>query len=109
MDIKWEILIIILGCALVTFPLRVVPIVFLSRIQLPSWLIHWLQHIPVAVMSALLAQELFLYDGKLSLTHNLPDLLAALPTFLVAILTRSLLGAVVVGILTMMLLRTFLS
>ena len=99
---------IILGCALVTLLPRVVPLVFLSRIQLPTWLVNWLKHIPVAVMSALLAQELFLHNGKFSLIHNAPDLIAAFPTFLVAILTRSLLGAVMVGILTMMVLRAFL-
>ncbi len=101
-------MVIIFGCAIVTLLPRVVPLVLLSRIHLPTWLIDWLKHIPVAVMSALLAQELLLHDGKFSLTHHFLDLIAAIPTFLVALYTRSLLGTVLVGILSMMVLRIFM-
>lgn len=108
MEIKWNVFLIILGCTLVTLLPRVVPLVLLSRIQLPTSLINWLKHIPIAVMSALLAQELFLQNGQFSLTHNTPDIIAAIPTFLVALYTRSLLGTVLVGILSMMVLRAYL-
>lgn len=108
MDINGYILAMILGCTLVTVLPRVVPLVLLSRIPLPTWLINWLKHIPVAVMSALLAQELLLHEGKLSLSHNLANIVAAIPAFLVAIYTRSLLGTVLVGILSMMVLRFYL-
>ncbi|SIR36901.1 Branched-chain amino acid transport protein (AzlD) [Paenibacillus macquariensis] len=63
MDIRWNILIIIMGSALVTLIPRVLPLVVLSRFQLPNGLIRWLQHIPVAVMAALIAQELLIQRG----------------------------------------------
>lgn len=99
---------IILGCALVTLLPRVVPLVLLSRFQLPQWLTNWLKHIPVSIMSALLAQELLLENGNFSLDQNIHDLLAAIPTFLIAIITRSLLITVLVGIITITLLRMVL-
>ncbi|MGF7047810.1 branched-subunit amino acid transport protein [Paenibacillus sp. DS2015] len=107
MEIRWSILIIILGSALVTFIPRVLPLVILSRMQLPMGLIRWLQYIPVAVMSALIAQELFISEGQFAFVNNRLDWMAALPTFAVAIWTRSLLGTVIVGLVCMMLLRWF--
>jgi branched-subunit amino acid transport protein len=50
-------------------------------------------------------QELLLSDGTFSLLEDSTKILAAIPTFLVALLTRSLLGTVVTGILSMLLLR----
>lgn len=105
MEIRWSILIIIMGSALVTFIPRVLPLVVLSRMELPNGLIRWLQHIPVAVMAALIAQELFISEGHFALVVNRLEWLAALPTFAVAIITRSLLGTVIVGLISMMLLR----
>jgi len=103
MDIRLNILIIIMGSALVTLIPRVLPLVVLSRFQLPNGLIRWLQHIPVAVIAALIAQELFITEGHFA--FNQLEWLAALPTFAVAIITRSLLGTVIVGLVCMMLLR----
>lgn len=98
-------MVIILGAALVTFIPRVLPLVLFSRIALPEWGIRWLSHVPISVMAALVGQELFLHDGKLaSLTENV-EWIAAIPTFLVALKTRSLLGTVVVGIVSIMALR----
>lgn len=77
----------------------------LSRIPLPEWGMRWLSYVPIAIMSALVAQELLLEEGKFAgLTGNV-ELIAALPTFWVAIKTRSLLGTVLTGILSLLLLR----
>ncbi|SHE12020.1 Predicted membrane protein [Chlamydia abortus] len=93
----------LLGASAVTLLPRVLPLVVLSRIQLPEWGLRWLQHIPIAVMSALLAQELLVSGG--SLAPSWIGLLAALPAFAVAYFTRSLLGTVVTGIIAVMLIR----
>lgn len=79
----------------------------LSRITIPEWGMRWLNYVPIAVMAALVAQELFVKDGQLSLGTNLAELLAALPTFWIAVKTRSLLGTVIIGILSLMILRLF--
>lgn len=44
-------------------------------------------------------------DGAISPLRNNLELIASLPTFLTAIIARSLLGTVVVGIISIMVLR----
>lgn len=104
MEVNVYILLIILGSAIVTLVPRVLPLVVLSRVALPDWGMRWLSYVPIAVMAALVGQELMLQDGKLLFHKNL-ELLAAIPTFAVAILSRSLLGTVVAGIVSMMVIR----
>lgn len=96
---------IILGCAFVTFIPRVLPLMLLSQMELPKWLIRWLKNVPVAVMAALLAQELLLSDNHFSLSDNFLKLLAAIPAFMIAFFTKSLLGTVMAGVIFMMVLR----
>jgi len=104
---RTDIILIIIGAAFVTFIPRVLPLMLLSRVNLPEWGMRWLNYVPIAVMAALVAQELFIQDGHFSLSGNRLELLAALPTFFVAVKTRSLLGTVVVGMISLMALRFF--
>jgi branched-subunit amino acid transport protein len=90
MEIRAEFLGLVLACALVTAVPRVLPLVALSRMQLPGWLLDWLRYVPVAVLSALLAIEL-LSAGR----AGLPAIAAA---FAVAFTTRSLFGTAVAGV-----------
>lgn len=106
MEVNTYILIIIIGSAIVTFIPRVLPLMILSRLSLPDWIMSWLNHVPVAVMAALVGQELLLSDGKLAIFDSL-ELLAAMPTFLVAIISRSLLATVITGIISMTVVRFF--
>ncbi|MED3561100.1 AzlD domain-containing protein [Bacillus xiapuensis] len=105
MEVRWSIFLIILGSALVTFIPRVLPIAILSRVELPEWAMRWLNYVPIAVMAALVGQELLMPNGKLEPLKNNLELIAALPAFIIAIVTRSLLGTVVAGIISIMVLR----
>jgi branched-subunit amino acid transport protein len=105
MEVRWTILIIIMGCALVTFIPRVLPLMLLSQMELPKWVIRWLKNVPVAVMAALLTQDLLLSENEISISANILKLLAAIPAFAIAIFTKSLLGTVVVGVIFMMIFR----
>lgn len=98
MDVRPEILALILACAVVTAVPRVVPLVLLSRIALPRWLLSWLAYVPVAVLTALLAIEVLIVDGKPAVSAANPALLAILPALAVAGLTRSLIGTVLAGL-----------
>lgn len=108
MEINWYIMSVIIGSAIVTFIPRVLPLIVLSKLEIPEWGINWLKHVPVAVMAALLASELLLLDNKVSFQENTLNLMSAIPTLLVAIYTRSLLGTVLVGVTTLMILRFLL-
>ncbi|MCP1123262.1 branched-chain amino acid ABC transporter [Bacillus sp. AFS018417] len=103
MEVRWDVLLVVLGSAIVTLLPRVVPLLVLSKVEIPEWGLRWLNYIPIAILAALLAQTLFMNE-----TVQVDYLLAAIPTFLVAIFTRSLLGAVLTGVIVMFLLRLFL-
>jgi branched-subunit amino acid transport protein len=90
MDIRPEFLGLVLACAAVTAVPRVLPLLVLSRLQLPRWLLDWLRYVPVAVLAALLSLEL-LGSGR----AGLAAIAAALA---VAAATRSLLGTVLAGV-----------
>ncbi|GGG61033.1 AzlD domain-containing protein [Paenibacillus radicis (ex Gao et al. 2016)] len=106
MEVRGDVLLVIIGAALVTLIPRVVPLMVLSRMRIPDWVMRWLNYIPIAVMAALVGEQLMTAEG--GLFQNKIELLAALPTFAMAILTRSLLGTVAVGIVSVMVLRLLL-
>lgn len=90
MEVRAEILGLVLACAAVTALPRVLPLVALARLELPEWLSAWLAYVPTAVLSALLAIELAAAGRA-----GLPAIAAA---FAVAWLRRSLLGTACAGV-----------
>lgn len=98
MDVRPEILALILACAAVTAVPRVLPLLLLSRIRLPGWLLEWLSFVPVAVLAALLAIEVLMVDARPDLSVDNPALLAIVPALAVAGITRSLIGTVIAGV-----------
>lgn len=90
MDIRPEILGLVLACALVTAAPRVLPLVLLSRFRLPEIAEQWLRHVPLAVLQALLVLEL--------LGAGIAGLLPIAAALAVAARTGSLLGTVVAGV-----------
>lgn len=107
MEIRLHILLIILGTGLVTLIPRVLPLLLLRNINLPDTFLTWLRFVPITVMTALLAQELFMKNNQLAFLSHPLELIAIIPTILVAIIFRSLLVTVVVGVISMALLRYF--
>jgi branched-subunit amino acid transport protein len=100
-----EIVLLILGMGAVTYLPRMLPLVGLSKVELPEILLAWLKYIPAAVLAALLAPAIFAPEGSLLLSFDNQYLLAALPTFLVGVKTRSLVATVSVGMLAMVILQ----
>jgi branched-subunit amino acid transport protein len=98
MDIRPEFLMLVLACALVTALPRVLPLVVLSRLSLPRWLLDWLGYVPIAVLAALGAVEVLAPGGKLALTLGNPGVPAIGAAIAVAAWTRSLLGTVLAGV-----------
>jgi branched-subunit amino acid transport protein len=90
MDIRPEILGLVLACALVTAVPRVLPLLVLSRLNLPTWLLDWLRYVPVAVLASLLSLEL--------LDKGTAGLMAACVALATAAATRSLLATVLAGV-----------
>lgn len=87
----------------VTYLPRMIPLVVLSKVEIPELVLRWLRYVPVAVLASLLSQNIFLVGNKLDLAHLQIYGVAAIPCFLVAIYTRNLfytafsgMGAVVI-------------
>ncbi|NOQ51787.1 MAG: AzlD domain-containing protein [Desulfuromonadaceae bacterium] len=87
------------GMGLVTYVPRALPLLYLAHKQLPRWLVDWLDLIPVAILSALLAPSLFSDSATRSLQLGKPEFLVAIPTLIFALKTRSLGGTVLIGML----------
>lgn len=98
----------ILGTAMVTFIPRVLPLMILSRFQLPEWATRWLSFVPISVMAALVGQEILMEGQDISISFHNIELIASIPALLIAVKTRSLLATVLAGIISLMVLRFFL-
>ena len=96
--VRNENLLIFAGMGLVTYLPRLLPFLVLSERKLPSWLIDWLDLIPAAILSALLAPAL-LTGGEPRLLQFRPELLVSIPAFIFAWKTKSLVGTVLLGML----------
>lgn len=99
------VLLTILGMAAVTFLPRLLPAWFLSSRSLPRWVVVWLQNVPVAVLAAMVLPAIVMRGGELFVGAQNLFLLAAVPTLLVAVRTRSLFGSVATGIVVVALAR----
>jgi branched-subunit amino acid transport protein len=88
---------VVAGMGIVTYIPRLVPVYFMSGKKLPGWFIEWLDLIPAAVLSALLLPELFTTGMPRIFTFFSPETIAAVPTFIVAVKTKSLGGTVITG------------
>ncbi len=88
---------LILAMGAVTYLPRMLPLVLLSRRTLPAWFAEWLGLIPVAILSALITPTLFCHSEPRIFTFGKLELLAAIPTLLCGLKSRSLGWTVIVG------------
>ncbi len=96
-----------LGMCLGAFLPRVLPISFLAKRQLPSFVQTWLSFVPVAILAALVAPEVFMQNEKLFLSQENAFLLAFIPTLFVAYLSKSLFITLSAGMAFVAALRYF--
>lgn len=96
--------VIIGGCIVTVLP-RVLPITVLSKVKLPKKVEEFLTYIPISILAALIGVELLIVDNKVSFIGNYLELLAAVPTIIVAVKKNSLLLTVIVGIVSIAVLR----
>lgn len=83
--------------ALSNFAVRALPVRLLSGRELPPFFVTWLRYVPVPVLSAMLASEILVRQGRLALGPANLSLWVAVPTFFVAGVTRNLYLTVIAG------------
>ena len=89
----------ILGMTLVTYIPRMLPVTLLSKVKIPDLMVRILKFVGPAILASLLAPALFITDGAINISLNNSYLLAAIPTFITAYLTRSIFTTVFLGML----------
>ncbi|WP_066187268.1 MULTISPECIES: AzlD domain-containing protein [Gracilibacillus] len=100
MSVDLSILLIILGCAVVTFIPRIIPFIAVRKLDIPDVVTKWLSFIPICIFTALIVDS-FIQDGEGLLTINWYVLLAIIPTLFMALWTKSLSFTVLFGIICM--------
>lgn len=84
---------------------RVLPISLLSKRNMPPHVQTWLSFVPVSILAALVAPEIFLQNGKLVLNLHNEFFIASIPTFFAAFWSKSLFVTLSVGMASVALLR----
>ena len=96
---------IFLAMGLVTYIPRVGPLMALAGWHLPGWALRILEGFPVAVLAAFVVPLILAPEGHLDLSWNNLNLPAGVLTTVAAVWSRSLIITVVVGAVSMMVLR----
>nr|WP_321291930.1 AzlD domain-containing protein [uncultured Trichococcus sp.] len=90
---------LILGGGLVTFLPRWLPIIALKNARIPIWFQKWMSFLPVSIFAALIASDIFFWEGTVSLNAlENAKLLPSLVTALVAYYSKNMILSVIVGI-----------
>lgn len=98
-------LFILLGASIVTYIPRMLPLVMLSKVNLPKPLLEFLNLIPVCILAAILLPELILDDARLFISPHNDIMIAGVLTIMVSIYSKKLITIVTCGILFTILLR----
>jgi branched-subunit amino acid transport protein len=99
---------IILGMGVVTYAIRLSPMMLLGRVEGRPLMRRALRFVPPAVLSALIFPELLLPGGTLDLSPGNPRLLAGALAALIVWRTKNALLAIGIGMLAPWILQTVL-
>jgi branched-subunit amino acid transport protein len=91
--------------ALVTFLPRYLPFALAGRVKLPAALERGLDFVPVAVLTAIIAQTTLIRGGELDLTIGNLHAIAAAAAFITALVTRHLFLTIAVGLVVFAVLK----
>lgn len=98
-----NVLVVIVGMALVTYLPRLLPAIFLDRVKFPGWFQKWLKSIPYAALGALIFPGVYLVDQD----QPLLGLAGGLAAFLLSILNLHITLVMAGSIITVILLQFF--
>lgn len=79
-----------------------------NAVKMPPWVQHALRYAPAAALAAILAPDLLLNGGEMTLPWTNPKLIAGIIATLFFLRTRHLLGTIIVGMACFSVLRLML-
>lgn len=86
---------------------RLLPMGLLAKRTISKNVQIWLSYVPVAILSALLAPEIFMKNGTLWLAKENLFLLAFLPVIIAAYFTKNLFATLLIGMILVAGMRYF--
>lgn len=98
MTIRPEIVILVTACMAVTLVPRVLPLLLARRLNLPAVVQEWLTYVPIAVIAALLVDQILLVGDRPGITWSLPHVVAGAAAVLIAAASRSIALTVTGGV-----------
>ena len=99
---------IVIGMGLVTFGIRLVPIVLLGRFEIPDLMQRALRFVPPAVLTAIIVPELLYRNDQIDVSLTNVRLLAGLIAIVVAWRTKNALITIGVGMITLWILQSLI-
>ena len=103
-----SILLVCLGMGAVTYAPRVLPLLLFAGKEMPNWLKEALKFVPVAMLSALVAKDVFFKDYTLFMSLSNPKILAFVLVAIVAAKFKSIPISLVVGVGSIFIFSTIL-
>ena len=103
-----SILLVCLGMGAVTYAPRVLPLLLFAGKEMPNWLKEALKFVPVAMLSALVAKDVFFKDDALFMRLSNPKILAFVLVAIVAAKFKSIPISLVVGVGSIFIFSTIL-
>lgn len=104
-DTELYLMVVLIGCALVTWVPRITPFILVKKLKLSQKVLEFLAYVPLTILTALFIQSLLIPQESGLPLINVERLIASTPTIATAILTKNLMWIVIVGILSMGALR----
>ena len=99
---------IVIAMGIVTFGIRLVPIVLLGRIEIPLMVQRALRFVPPAVLTAIVVPELLYHNNQIDVSPTNVRLLAGLIAIGVAWRTKNALITIGAGMVALWVLQSFL-
>ncbi|MCC0651072.1 MULTISPECIES: AzlD domain-containing protein [unclassified Clostridioides] len=97
------IIIVILGMAIVTYIPRILPMIIFSKNDMPESIKDIMKFIPIAILSSLIAKDIFFNGDNLYLSFTNPKIISSIIVLLVAYKFKSIAVSIAVGAISIFL------
>lgn len=93
-----NIYLLIIGIAILTYIPRSLPIIYLSKKDLPKGLKDWMKFIPSGIFAALILPDILIQDGSLNIGFTNIKLIASILVLIIAMKKKSLGLSIAIGV-----------
>ncbi len=90
---------LIIGMMVLTFLPRYLPIAMAGKFRIPPLIGRALEFVPIAVLTAIIAQTSLVHDGKLDIALNNPHLYSLIAAVITAWITKHMFKTILVGLI----------